>query len=239
MPNHITNRLIVEGATDEVAKVFDFIKAEKSNEAGVVVLIDFNKIVPMPESLDVESSSEGTDGKQYLLGMSGNVLEVRRYEESDHYKKMKELQEQNPERFERCIELGRKYLRNTADFGCTTWYDWRCRNWGSKWNAYDIEKPSYDSIMFKTAWNGVPSLICKLGAMFPAVTIRYDYADEDTSYNTGSYIIHGDDVQDNSPKNASPEAWELVFDLGVADIDDYVEQPDGTYKYIDDEENDE
>ena len=39
--------------------------------------------------------------------------------------------------------------------------------------------------------------------------------DEDASYNTGSYIIHGDDVQDNSPKDASPEAWKLVFDLGV------------------------
>ena len=31
-------------------------------------------------------------------------------------------------------------------------------------------------------------------AMFPAVTIKYEYADEDASYNTGSYIIHGDDV---------------------------------------------
>lgn len=238
MPNHVTNRLIIEGATEEVAKVFDFLKAGKPNEAGVEVLVDFNKIVPMPEALDVESSSEGTDGKQYLLGMSGNVLEVYEYKESDHYKKMTEMQEDDPGRFERCLELGRKYLRNTADFGCKTWYEWRIHNWGTKWNAYDIEKTSDNSIVFNTAWNGVPGLICKLGALFPAVTIKYDYADEDASYNTGSYIIHGADVQDNSPEDASPDAWRLVFELGVHDIDYFVEQPDGTYKWKEDEDED-
>lgn len=91
MPNHITNRLIIEGATEEVAKVFDFLKADKPNESGVVVLVDFNKLVPMPESLEVESSSEGNDGKKYLLGMSGNSLEVHRYKESDHYKEMTDM----------------------------------------------------------------------------------------------------------------------------------------------------
>lgn len=236
MPNHITNRLIIEGATEEVAKVFDFLKADKPDEAGNVVLVDFNKILPMPESLDVESSSDGIDGKQYLLGMSGNILEVHRYKESDHHKKMIEMREHNPDRFERCLELGRKYLRNTADYGCSTWYEWRRRNWGTKWNAYDIEKLSDNSIMFNTAWSGVLGLICKLGEMFPAVTIKYDYADENISYNAGSYIIHGDDVQDFSLENDSPEAWELAFDLGVQDIEDYVKQPDGTYKWKEDEE---
>ena len=236
MPNHITNRLVIEGATEEVAKVFDFLKADKPDEAGKVVLVDFNKIVPMPESLEVKSSSEGDDGMKYLVGMSGNSLEVHRYKKSDHYKEMTEMHELNPDRFERRLELGRQYLRNTADYGCTTWYEWRYRNWGTKWNAYDIEKPSDNSIMFNTAWRGVPGLICKLGAMFPAVTIKYDYADENLSYNTGSYIIHDDDVQDNSPEDASPEAWKLVFDLGVEDIDDFVEQPDGTYKWKEDDD---
>ena len=116
MPNHITNRLVIDGATEEVAKVFDFLKADKPNEDGVVVLVDFNKLVPMPESLEVESSSEGDDGKKYLIGMSGNPLEVHRYKESDHYKKMTEIQERDPDRFKRRLELGRQYLRNTADF---------------------------------------------------------------------------------------------------------------------------
>lgn len=237
MPNHITNRLIIEGDELEVAKVFDFLKSDKPDENGEFVLVDFNKIVPMPESLDVESSSEGTDGKQYLLGMSGNVLEIYEYKESDHYKKMAEMQEEDPKRFEHCLELGRKYLRNTADFGCKTWYEWRIQNWGTKWNAYDIEKLSDNSIMFNTAWNGITGLICKLGAMFPSVTIKYDYADENVSCNVGSYVIDGDAVYDNSPEDETPEAWKLAFDLGVRDIEDFVEQPDGTYEYKDEDED--
>lgn len=71
----------------------------------------------------------------------------------------------------------------------------------------------------------------QLAAKFPEVTIKYDFADEDTGYNVGSYIMSGDEVEDYSPANNSAEAWAIVFDLGVADIEDYEEQPDGSYRY--------
>lgn len=236
MPNHITNRLVIEGTSEEVAKVFDFIKSDTPNEKGVYALVDFNKIVPMPETLDVSSSSVGKDGKDYLLGLSGNCFQVAEYKKSAHYEKMKQMEKDNPEWFNKHLELGRQYLRNIADYGHCTWYEWRYANWGTKWNAYEIEKVDDNTMMFQTAWAGVPDLICKLGAMFPEVTIKYDYADEDTSYNVGSYIITGEDVDDNSPASASPEAWKLVFDLGVAIEEDYVEQPDGTFVYKEDDE---
>lgn len=191
----------------------------------------------MPEGLDIPSSSDGDDGQQYLCGICGSTLQSYEYKKSSHYQKMMKIKEANPERFEKCLELGRKYLRNIADYGTTNWYEWRCENWGTKWNAYEIEKVSGNEIKFQTAWSGVPVLVSKVASMFPAVTINYDYADEDTSYNVGSFIFKGDEVQDNSPANASPEAWKLVFDLGVAEIEDYVEQPDGTYKYKDDEDD--
>lgn len=231
MPNHITNRLVIEGDKEEVAKVFDFLKADKPNEDCEIALVDFNKIIQMPEDLDVSSSTEGEDGQKYLLGMGGNVLEVHRYKQSEHYAKMVEMQEKNLNRFNACLDLGRRYLHNVANYGCTTWYEWRCRHWGTKWNAYEINKEADNIITFQTAWSGVPDLISRLGAMFPNVIIKYDYADENISCNVGSYIIDGDTVCDNSPEDETPEAWKIVFDLGVADIDDYVELPDGTYEY--------
>lgn len=234
MPNHITNRLIIDGATEEVAKVFDFLQSDTPDSNGYYAPIDFNKIIPMPESLDIASSSEGEDGKKYLLGMSGNSLQVDSYKKTPHYEKMAKLEEEAPHTFKRCIELGKKYLHNISDHGCKTWYEWCNRNWGTKWNAYWIEQIDDNTIMFKTAWSGVPTLIAMLASMFPAVTIKYDYADEDTSYNVGSYIFNGEDIEDNSPANASAEAWNLVFELGVADIEDYIEQPDGTYCYNED-----
>lgn len=234
MPNHITNRLIIDGSTEEVAKVFDFLKSDSPSDNGDYVLVDFNKILPMPDALDVPSSSEGEDGKLYLLGMSGNSLQVDNYKRTPHYEKMAKMESESPAAFHRCIELGKKILHNISDFGCKTWYEWRTRNWGTKWNAYDIEKVDDNTIKFLTAWSGVPDLIGKLASMFPNVTINYDFADEDTSYNVGSFIFNGEDVEDNSPANASTEAWKLVFDLGVAYEEDYIEQPDGTYVYNDD-----
>ena len=51
MPNHIKNRLEISGSINEVLKVLDFIKVEKSKvgeyEYGIGT-IDFEKITPMP-----------------------------------------------------------------------------------------------------------------------------------------------------------------------------------------------
>ncbi len=236
MPNHITNRIAVYGSQEETAKLFDFIKSDSPDERGEYALFDFNKIVPMPASLDIESSSEAKDGMQYLLYKQSNCLQRAKYASCALVSKMEAMKTEDPERFARHIELGKQYLRNIADHGYSNWYEWRCDIWGTKWNAYEIEKIDDHTITFQTAWGGVPGLIRRLAKKFPNVKIEYDFADEDTSYNVGSFVMAGDDVQDNSPADASPEAWALVFDLGVADPDDYEEQPDGTYKYKEDEE---
>lgn len=35
-----------------------------------------------------------------------------------------------------------------AETGYTSWYDWACANWDTKWNAYD-QKPMYNTVRFK------------------------------------------------------------------------------------------
>lgn len=234
MPNHITNRLNVEGKKEDIDKLFDFIKSDVNDEDGKFVLIDFNKIIPMPDSLDIPSSTEGEDGQKYLLGHSGNLFQIGAYKKSEHYKKMEALRTQNPKDFDRCIELGKQFLHNIANYGHTDWYSWRIANWGTKWNAYEIVKDGDNTIFFQTAWNGVPKLIRKLASMFPDVTIKYDFADEDAGYNVGSFIMKGYEVENNSPADDSAEAWSLVFDLDVASREDYIEQPDGSFRYKED-----
>lgn len=231
MPNHITNRLRIEGKPEDVQKLFDFIKSDLKDKDGDEILIDFNKIVPMPLSLDIASSSEGEDGKQYLLGLSANILKREAYKRSEHYQKMEAMKVEFPERFDRCLELGRQYLHNIAEYGNQDWYSWSIANWGTKWNAYEISKEDDKTLYFQTAWNGVPQLISQLAIKFPEVSIKYDFADEDAGYNVGSFIMRGEEVEDNSPANDTAEAWALVFDLGVASIDDYVQQPNGSYLY--------
>tara|TARA_R100000742_G_C4228410_1_gene50534 strand:+ start:215 stop:700 length:486 start_codon:yes stop_codon:yes gene_type:complete len=42
-------------------------------------------------------------------------------------------------------------------YGSDNWYDWSCENWGTKWNAYDVDVESHEDttlyIDFCTAWS--------------------------------------------------------------------------------------
>ena len=49
MPNHVLNKLTIQGPEDLVAKIRSEISS--INEDGEQMLIDFNKIAPLPEEL--------------------------------------------------------------------------------------------------------------------------------------------------------------------------------------------
>ena len=67
MPNHITNILKFEGDSEQVHALLDQIK----NEELGIGSIDFNKIIPMPESLNIEAGSR-TDDALYVCMMALN-----------------------------------------------------------------------------------------------------------------------------------------------------------------------
>jgi len=58
MPNHVTNRLEIKADNETVQKVMNFLKGEKELD-GTPCYIDFNKIIPMPEELLIDASSNG------------------------------------------------------------------------------------------------------------------------------------------------------------------------------------
>lgn len=82
-------------------------------------------------------------------------------------------------------------------------YEWCSKNWGTKWNAYEIGF-DYDTIAFQTAW-ATPRPIWKaLSAKFPDVTIMIEYADEDRGNNCGilrcrSGVIYHEDNLSGKP----------------------------------------
>lgn len=220
MPNHITNVLIVHGSSEQAKDVFAYMKTESSE-------FDFNQIAPMPKELDIESSSDGKVGMEYLLYKSNDGFE--RY--VDTYENVEKLSE---ERKSRIIELGKKYLSNIAKYGYTNWYDWCLANWGTKWNAYDIEKRDDYTIEFNTAWSGVPKLIRQLSLKFPEVEFEYIYADEDVSYNTGQGTIKNGVMNMSYPEGGSNEAFEIYF-ATHEQARDYFEFVNGEWRYKEDE----
>ncbi len=56
MPNHITNIITIDGVSKE--RISEILAAIRSDEVEIQQnSIDFNKVIPMPEELKVESSS--------------------------------------------------------------------------------------------------------------------------------------------------------------------------------------
>lgn len=229
MPNHITNRLIIKADNQKVEKVIEFLKGEPYND-GSLRYIDFNKIVSIPEGLNIESSTLGEDGMNYLI-----AKQKKYFRSPQDLEAVKRFERLGDDLQEKALIIGRQYLHNIADYGFKDWYDWCIEYWGTKWNAYDQRYEEPNIIWFNTAWNGVIGLICKLSEIFPDVEFDYSYADEDTGNNTGrGTIING--VSDiSSLLNQSGEAYELAFEL-MPDKKEYYELTDIDYRYKEDEE---
>lgn len=59
-------------------------------------------------------------------------------------------------------------------------YEWCIANWGTKWNAYNIEWiADYAEMRFDTAWSTPEPIFEALKAKFPAIRFSVGYYDED------------------------------------------------------------
>ena len=61
MPNHVENIVTLSGDEQEIRRMLERIK---SDELGVGT-VDFNKIIPMPESLNIEAGSRTDRGLKF------------------------------------------------------------------------------------------------------------------------------------------------------------------------------
>ena len=123
MPNFVRTRLSFEGKEERIKELFNLVRTETENEDNTS-LFDFNKIIPMPSSLDIQSGSVGEQAVQYLLYKSGS----RTFDFKDRrVERMEMLKEKSPEEFDEAIKIGQQYLRNVADYGYATWYEWRIK----------------------------------------------------------------------------------------------------------------
>lgn len=176
MPNHVKNRIRMKG----IAKLPLFGESEDGSK-----YFDFNKLIPMPESLNITSGSSESDAiaaliltlskSQRFLPVSVKSTDSRIVERYD-----------TPEKLQELLETGLKYAENVVKYGSSSWYDWCVRHWGTKWNAYSLEIVDDDTIKFETAWSNPEPVILKLAEMYPDSYIEHQWADEDAGNNSGS-----------------------------------------------------
>ena len=193
MPNHVTNIIKIEGNPARIKAVFEAIK----NDEYGLGSIDFNKLVPMPPELDIE---EGSQTKRGLKAYQ-DFIEVYTFNGKKEDFDLLNIPEKSEQAFLRVHpdidqtewKLGKQAFQNQQKYGIPTWYKWRTRNWGTKWNAYGYEGGvQFDgkTLQFLTAWAPPTPIVEKLAAMYPDLDVVHQWADEDIGYNCGEIEYH-------------------------------------------------
>lgn len=173
--------------------------------------LDFNKIIPMPKTLELESGSitsiaifyayickddEEKKKIEDILKRAGPYESINKrlqeYKEAGQYKNIyKEATKYKPSEIQKSLnistleELGDTYIRNIEIYGYTTWYEWCIENWGTKWNVNDFSFNN-TTMIFYTAWATPEKIFEKISEELPNEHIEVKYADECYSnFNNG------------------------------------------------------
>lgn len=210
MPNHVTNYVTFGGNDAKIAELLSKVKSVGSD-------FDFKTFAPMPAEL------EGTRSPSNIVSQQDYDAWVMKCKvEGDNFDWQKCMTQKMSD------DLKHKY-------GSDNWYDWAIMNWGTKWNAYDIEI-SDDQVMFHTAWSTPFRAMVKMSKAFPEVYISVRYVDEDFGSNVGEYTLLGGDLQDeNVPDNGTEEAYRLAIDIlgGDHHFSDDLSDADGDFDIYD------
>ena len=228
MPNHVENIISLSGNEQEIQRM---LKRIKSDMFGVGT-VDFEKIIPMPESLNIESGTRTDRG----LRAYRDFIEVYTFGRSarDALKALEDIPQKSEEIFLRQRTdirreewaLGKTAWNNIRQYGAPTWYDWCIEHWGTKWNAYGydegVDYSGNDALCFQTAWAAPHSILEKLSEMFPAVTFEHQWADEDIGHNCGRRCYSGGERTEEYVPESEKEAIEFacgIWDCDPSDMD--------------------
>jgi hypothetical protein len=228
MPNHVTTRCVVTGADENIKQFRDkaFLIKEK------IMTFDFNAFIPMPQALaETESGTTAAEGS-ILLSLShgrappqsqhhhgpapklnyatvGRMREILDMKHQPVAELAKAWLEENPEyRIE-----GEKRLRALAETGFADWYDWSCRHWNTKWNAYGLHIVSESPLefTFDTAWDFPLPVFRKIAQEFPALSFRCDCYDEGGCFAGHGFFNPPKGKTEFATCTATDELYERVY----------------------------
>jgi hypothetical protein len=216
MPNHVANHIKFIGEPERIKEVLEAIK---NDEVGIGS-IDFNKIIPMPDGLEIEAGSKTDRGlKAYkdfvaVLTFDGankdiDLLNIPEEKENIFLEQRKDIDKED-------WKLGRQAYKNILQHGAPTWYEWSISNWGTKWNAYSCSKfeetsEECNKIFLNTAWSAPHPILNKLASMYPDLEIEHEWADEDFGQNLGRRTFkNGENIELYIPET-DKEAYEFAL----------------------------
>jgi hypothetical protein len=139
MPNWVTNEINIHGEHAKVELFMERLKGVNEDDTDCSVL-DFNQLIPMPDLLKHTASG----GRKFKDADGNEVSHTSWYSAK------------GSESFTLGDDSGARpftpeEMKELAEIGATSWYDWCINNWGTKWNAC---RPQSDVgyFRFDTAW---------------------------------------------------------------------------------------
>ncbi len=193
MPNWIINKLSFEGDDSIIEKLMIDISTEEE-------VIDFDKIITMPKSLRIESSSSTDESYAFALYLdSGDDTEIKKrmsWLNKDHNLTIDEYVKKVvvDKDLEEFLRPGRTALQNLKNYGHKDWYSWSIENWGTKWNTDSSYINDLGEIVFETAWSTPFPVILELSLQFRDLLFKLKFADESIGCNCGEYHLRNGEV---------------------------------------------
>lgn len=236
MPNYVMNTVKFVGDEQEVQNVLKQI-AENGEGPGI---IDFNKIIEMPDCLNLTDGSITNVAVETVLRAIENDSHFTKatiktvlstIEDDSHLRSNFSLATMTNEKYERRVEnsgktkkdllmLGLQYITNKVLYGHMTWYDWCIDNWGTKWNARE-QFCDGNAISFKTAWSAPFPIINEIARRNPSIKIEHEWADEDIGNNCGRQVYKdGKRIELYLPTD-NQESVEFACNVWSVDVDEY------------------
>lgn len=227
MPNHVENIITLKG--DE-QRIREMLEAIQNDELGLGT-VDFNKIIPMPESLNIESGSRTDRGLKAYSDFIDVYVFSRNAEEA--LNALQNIPRESEDAFLRKRsdvkadewELGKTAWNNVQNYGAPTWYEWCTNNWGTKWNAYGYDEgtdySASGNLHFQTAWSAPHPVIKKLAQMYPDIIFEHEWADEDIGVNCGQKCYSNGECTEEYYPESEIEATEFAFRVWDYDPSDY------------------
>lgn len=235
MSYDVMNALTLEGADTQIKQLLTFIQDDSEG----IGSIDFEKIIPIPKELDIETSLSEDDAiYMYLAAINPQMpdMGVAKWPWETYLKVAEQISNcrgQNyaalsqigmpevlkVEKRRSLLKLGERLAKNYQEYGCGDFDEWQMKNWGTRWNAWECD---YDDDLHKLTFftddAAAVSIVQKLSEQFPDVKLTLKWIGEDYRRDVGCMVAQNGQfsktVMGDDPKTSLLLAADF-FDLSL------------------------
>ena len=156
MPNHCYNRVsFYSEDTTAILRLYNIFESGTNPKNDLTV---FGQIIPEPDWANTPLAESEIKDNPYS-NPRGEVGELPVYKDKG---------------------FGKGLYFPSTDENDDRWYNWRCQNWGTKWDCYDLtieddEMPNGFQAQFNTAWSPPEDICHAIKEQFDDLSVSWFY----------------------------------------------------------------